>query len=142
MDTNFRKFSVISCVATIALMGCSMDKLPMKAPSASDYVDTPVGISADSLVSCAESAVMQLERGDDRWDKRVTLKDAQAGIIETGNFQEENESGFRVRVAFAPEKNRADIALKGAGAYFVDLGADEAMAEFKKAISKCLSNKA
>lgn len=141
MCLNSCKYMAFSFFLTTSVMGCSMNELPMKAPSASGFIDIPAGATADSVLSCAESTVQRLEREDDRWDKRVTRKDVRAGVLETGNFEEENESGFRVKVSFEPEKNRADIVLKGAGAYFVDLGTDSAIMEFEKTMLECISRR-
>lgn len=121
------------------LLGCTMNSLPDKAPSASKTIVASTSIDADRVLSCSEQAVSELADKDDRWDSRITHRDLATGVLETGNFQEENESGFRVRVALGPQRNVVNVDLKGAGAYFVDLGVDEAIAEFSTMLEQCLS---
>ncbi|NOT87829.1 MAG: hypothetical protein HOP03_06580 [Lysobacter sp.] len=136
------KLCIVVLFLSIAPTGCSMNGLPMKAPSASSSIEAPPEVSADAVLSCAERAVVRLEKTDEQWDLRVTRKDIRSGILETGNFAEENESGFRVKVTFDPDTHRIDIVLKGAGAYFVDLGVDSAIDAFSAAMRECLPRSA
>jgi hypothetical protein len=115
-----------------------MNDLPDKAPSASKTITAPADTDTDHVLSCTEDTIAGLARKDDRWDPRITHRDAAAGVIETGNFQEENESGFRARVQFDAGRNSVQVDLKGAGAYFTDLGVDAAVAEFSAALERCL----
>ncbi len=119
-----------------------MNDLPMKAPSASDSMEAPPGVSAEAVLSCAETAVVKLQKTDEQWDLRVTRKDIRSGVLETGNFAEENESGFRVKITFDSDAHRIDIVLKGAGAYFVDLGVDSAIDALTAAMRECLPRSA
>lgn len=123
---------------SILLLGYAMNSQLMKAPSASDSIQAPQSVTAEEVISCAENIVRTLARDDDRWDARITRRDVDAGILETGNFEEENESGFRVRIGFERKTGKIDIALKGAGAYFIDLGVKEAIVEFNSSMRECL----
>jgi hypothetical protein len=108
------------------------------APSASESVDLAQEVSGARVVACAERTVSDLARSDDRWDPRVTLRDSANGVMESGNFSEENESGFRVRVEMHVRRRQVDVDLKGAGAYFVDMGVAEAIDAFSQRLMPCL----
>ena len=111
----------------------------MMAPKASDSIEIRAGTSVESVFACAETTVRDLADADDRWDARVTRRDVATGILETSNYPEENESGFRIRLEFAQDDDRAQLELKGAGAYFVDMGVEDAMRTLKAKLSTCIS---
>lgn len=129
----------LSFILSFAMAGCAMSDLPMMAPKASDSIEIPSGTSVESIFSCAETTVRDLADADDRWDARVTRRDVAMGILETSNYPEENESGFRIRLDFAQGDDRARLQLKGAGAYFVDMGVEDAMRTLKAKLSTCIS---
>ena len=113
----------------------------MKAPQTSSAIEVPSATSTEALFSCAETTVQALADTDDRWDPRVTRRDVEAGVLETSNYGKENESGFRIRLRFVSGSGQAQVGLKGAGAYFIDLGVEEAMTRFKSKMSVCLSSR-
>ena len=129
----------LSFLLSSAMAGCAMSDLPMMAPKASDSIEIPAGTSVESVFACAETTVRDLADADDRWDARVTRRDVATGILETSNYPEENESGFRIRLEFAQDDDRAQLELKGAGAYFVDMGVEDAMRTLKAKLSTCIS---
>lgn len=126
-------------ILSFSMAGCAMSDLPMKAPKTSDSIEIPAGTSVESVFACAETTVRDLAAADDRWDARVTRRDVATGILETSNYPEENESGFRIRLDFAQGDDRAQLQLKGAGAYFVDMGVEDAMRTLKAKLSTCIS---
>lgn len=130
----------LSFILSFAMAGCAMSDLPMMAPKASDSIDIPAGTSVESVFACAETTVRDLADADDRWDARVTRRDVATGIFETSNFPEENESGFRIRLEFAQGDDRARLQVKGAGAYFVDMGVEDAMRSFKAKHAVCMAD--
>jgi hypothetical protein len=138
MRTVLVPASIACLVVLLSLTGCVMSNTPMKAPRASSAVDVPSGTSTEAVFSCAETTVAMLADADDRWDPRVTRRDVEAGVLETSNYGKENESGFRIRLRFVSGSDRAQVDLKGAGAYFVDLGVEEAMTLFKSKLAACI----
>ena len=135
---SFKKRIIFAFCLSLLLIGCVMTSRLMKAPSISDSIPVRQGTATAVVLYCAESAVQTMAQNDDRWDARITRKDMDAGILETGNFEEENESGFRIKMDYDPRAGRIDIVLKGAGAYFVDLGVEAAIVEFNDAMRECL----
>ena len=129
---------IVALFLSLLLIGCVMTSQLMKAPSVSDSIPVRQGTTTEVVVSCAESAVQTMAQNDDRWDARITRKEMDAGILETGNFEEENESGFRIRMDFDSRAGKVNVVLKGAGAYFVDLGVEAAIVEFNTAMRECL----
>lgn len=125
--------TAISLLTCILFAGCN-------SPSASKRIQLQSSTQADAVVSCAERIVTELAGKDERWDARVTRRNADAGLLETGNFDAENKSGFRVRVRFDDGSKSAAVELKGAGAYFVDLGVDEAISTFTASLEQCLAS--
>lgn len=109
------------------------------ATSASKRIPVNASTTAETVVSCAERTVTELAGKDDRWDARVTRRDPGTGLLETGNYHDENESGFRVRLQLDANGNAVDIGLKGAGAYNVDLGVDDALDTFTASLEQCVS---
>lgn len=133
--------SMFGLAFLFSLTGCVMSNTPMKAPQTSSAIEVPSATSTEALFSCAETTVQALADTDDRWDPRVTLRDVEAGVLETSNYGKENESGFRIRLRFVSGSGQAQVGLKGAGAYFIDLGVEEAMTRFKSKMSVCLSSR-
>lgn len=132
------KKRIVAFFLSFLLIGCVMTNQLMKAPSVSDSIPVRQGTTAEVIIFCAESVVKTMAQNDDRWDARITRRDMDAGILETGNFEEENESGFRIKMDFDPRAGKVNIVLKGAGAYFVDLGVETAIVEFNTAMRECL----
>ncbi|GAA4791104.1 hypothetical protein GCM10023307_15580 [Lysobacter hankyongensis] len=133
--------SMFGLAFLFSLTGCVMSNTPMKAPQTSSAIEVPSATSTEALFSCAETTVQALADTDDRWDPRVTRRDVEAGVLETSNYGKENESGFRIRLRFVSGSGQAQVGLKGAGAYFIDLGVEEAMTRFKSKMSVCLSSR-
>jgi hypothetical protein len=82
--------------------------------------------------------VSQLARADDRWDLRVPHRDLVKGVMETGNFSEENESGVRMQVKLPARHRRGDVEGKGADACCVDTGVAEAISALSRNLVPCL----
>lgn len=133
--------SMFGLAFLFSLTGCVMSNTPMKAPQTSSAIEVPSATSTEALFSCAETTVQALADTDDRWDPRVTRRDVEGGVLETSNYGKENESGFRIRLRFVSGSGQAQVGLKGAGAYFIDLGVEEAMTRFKSKMSVCLSSR-
>jgi hypothetical protein len=111
-----------------------------KEPLASRSLQVPPGTAASRLIDCAEKTVLSLSKTRNNWDDRVTLKDEASGRFETGNFPEKKVMGFRVSVRLLSNTPSAQVQLKGAGPYFVDLGVDRAIETFVRQAKACLTS--
>ncbi|WP_260676264.1 hypothetical protein [Xanthomonas graminis] len=109
-----------------------------KTPMASDVLAIPADLPTQRLFDCAETSIAQLSETSSSWPK-VTRKDAANGVLESGNFEDANRSGFRMRIERAQGTSQAKITLKGAGAYFADLGVAQAMQDLKTALGSCIA---
>lgn len=138
-DSRIQRTMTASLRASFTLAPCFL-LAGCLAPAASQSVELAQEISGARVVACAERAVSELARADDRWDPRVTHRDPVKGVLETGNFSEENESGFRVQVELHARRRQVDVDLKGAGAYFVDMGVAEAIDAFSRKLTPCLQS--
>jgi hypothetical protein len=138
MSTARLTASILCLAFLFSLTGCVMSNTPMQAPRTSSAIDVPSATSTEALFSCAETTVQALADADDRWDPRVTRRDVEAGVLEPADYGKENESGFRIRLRFVSGSGQAQVELKGAGAYFIDLGVEDAMARFKSELSACM----
>ena len=87
----------------LLLVGCVMSNRPMKAPTASGSVSVPAGVQTEAVFSCAEEVVKTLNRDNELWDYEVTRRDLASATLETGDFDEENKSGFRLKMRVNPE---------------------------------------
>lgn len=127
-----------SCaLATLIIGGCSVNGTPGPAPKRTDAISLPAGLDTERLFDCAESSIASFARESSSWPG-VSRRDAAAGVLESGEFEEENRGGFRIRLE-RTSPTAAKIEMKGAGAYFVDLGVDRAMTDFKASLATCLA---
>ncbi|WP_143703993.1 MULTISPECIES: hypothetical protein [Luteimonas] len=60
------------------------------------------------------------------------------GVLETGDFARTNVQGIRLRVRYDTSSGEGRIQLKASGPYFMDLGADAALASLLTA--PCLTS--
>jgi hypothetical protein len=118
-----------------------MSNTPMKAPTAEGSVPAPDGIGAEAVLTCAETSVRKLHDSNELWNIRVTRRDPARGVLETGDFDDDNVGGFRLGVQYALESNAVLMRLKGAGPYFMDIGVDKAFADLDAQMRQCLSSK-
>lgn len=125
---TYRGWAILMSAAVLA--GCT--------PTASRHIPLSPSTDAGRLAACAERVVAQLARQDNRWEARVTHRDRAAGGLETGDFKSWNATGFRIRVVPDLHRREAALHLKGAGAYFTDLGVDAAADRFVAAFRQCL----
>lgn len=132
---------ILSLAFLFLLTGCAMSNTPMKAPATAGSVPVPAGIGAEAVFSCVETSVQTLHDRNELWNIRVTRRDAGRGLIETGDFDDDNIGGFRVSVQHDSDSNDLRMRLKGAGPYFMDLGVEKAFAEFDAQMRQCLPSK-
>ena len=137
------RLSALLLAATLAgalLAGCHANPLAMSAPSRSTMLAVPKGADSQTVIACAERSIQALARGNSHWIGQPTVKDIPGGRFETGDFDEENIIGFRVRLVVKTGEPAASAALtiKGAGPYFSDLGVDAAMKSLVDETRKCL----
>ena len=133
--------STVCLVVLLSLTGCVMSNKPMKAPAAEGSVPIPAGVDTEAVLSCAETSVRTLHDRNELWNIRVTRRDPGRGVLETGDFDDDNIGGFRISMLYAPEANAMRIRVKAAGPYFMDLGAEKAFADLDAQMRQCLSSK-
>lgn len=141
MRTARTLVSTLFLLLLFSLTGCVMSNTPMKAPAAGGSLSVPAGIGAEAVLSCAETSVRTLHGKNELWNIRVTRRDADRGLLETGDFDDENVGGFRVSVQYRPESDSVQVRLKGAGPYFMDIGVEQAFADLDAQMRQCLSSK-
>lgn len=130
MHARFRRWLAIF-LASAALGGC--------VPEASTTVPLPGNLATAALFACAETDVQDMHRHDEQWSARITRRDIAAGRFETGDFDESNVMGYRVRLARTHAEPRAALSVRAAGPYFTDLGADRALSAYRTALVKCVA---
>ncbi|MFB9037892.1 hypothetical protein [Xanthomonas arboricola] len=123
----------------ISLGGCNAFLATGKVPTASDRLIIPRDLPNQPLFDCAEISISKLSATDSSWSE-VTRKDSLNGVLESGNFEEKNLAGFRMRIERPQGSSQAKITLKGGGAYFFDLGVDKAMNDFKTLLGSCVAS--
>ena len=133
--------STVCLVVLLSLTGCVMSNKPMKAPAAEGSVPIPAGVDTEAVLSCAETSVRTLHDRNELWNIRVTRRDPGRGVLETGDFDDDNIGGFRISMQYGPEANAMRIRVKAAGPYFMDLGAEKAFADLDAQMRQCLSSK-
>lgn len=105
-----------------------------------DTLQVPPGTSTVRLFACTEDSLTALGHGSSFWPG-VSRKDVAGGVLETGNYPEDNVIGFRVRMSYAAGSQAARIEMKAFGPYFTDLGAGTAMSDLRSAIARCLTTR-
>ncbi|HYQ25501.1 hypothetical protein [Stenotrophomonas sp.] len=91
------------------------------------------------VFECARQRLAQLGEDDALWDHKVTREDVPHGVLETGDFPEDNISGFRLHLQHDPASGSVALRLRGAGAYFVDQGVEAGLKTFEEGFSRCLA---
>lgn len=107
-------------------------------PEASGRIQLPPGTTTARVFDCARQRLGELRAQEALWDHQVTHEDAAEGLLETGNFAEDNVSGFRLQLRFDQAQSSALMRMRGAGAYFVDQGVDGALQEFRAGFEACI----
>lgn len=120
-------------------MGCSMSEAVGQIPEATAELRVPAGVPTSRIFECARSRLSQLRAEEALWDHAVSAEDVGRGLLETGNFPDDNVSGFRVQLRHDVEAGLVSVRLRGAGAYFVDQGVDDALGEFREGFEPCVS---
>lgn len=115
-----------------------MREAAIRAPKTDISLEVATNIATDAVFVCAERQVQALAKDNDLWILGVTRRDAATATLETGHYEDDNVTGFRIRLHHRPAAGKIDIELKGAGAYFTDLGVDAAIADFRRDLERCL----
>lgn len=130
MQTRFPRWPAV-LLASAALAAC--------VPQATTTVPLPGNLATTALFACADTTLQDLHRRDEQWNVRITRRDVVAGRFETGDFDEANVMGYRVRLARSDAEPRVALSVRAAGPYFTDLGADRALAAYRTALSQCVA---
>lgn len=108
-------------------------------PQVSTKLDVPAAIPTTTLFGCAEAVVQDLNAVDGHWHRRVTLRNAADGRLETGEFARPNVMGYRIRLVRPAGASHASIDVRAAGPHFSDPGAQRALASFQTALTACVA---
>ena len=128
MDVSSARLCLyLLCVAVLA--AC--------VPSSRRQVSLPHALPTAQLFACTEEAITHLRAGNQAWQP-VSLRDDGAGVLESGDYPQRNRIGLRIRLQHRSGSDRAQLLLRGAGPYFIDLGVDAAADELAAAIEGCL----
>ena len=125
-------------LALTFLTGCGLYESLAGVPAATEILRAPSATSANRVFQCAETSINQLAKANNFWRSDVTRRNPGEGVLETGDFGKANVGGFRTRITFDKRNNGVRIDLKGAGAYYKDLGVDKSAGELKDRMRACL----
>lgn len=123
---------------TIALASVLLSACASLEPSALTQFQAKPGTPAETVFRCAEASIESRKKAATAWDEHVTTRDTGAGLFETGRFAQRNISGIRTRISYATATGQGRIHIKASGAYFVDLGAEQAAAQLAGDMRQCL----
>jgi hypothetical protein len=123
------------CLSALLLGGCSI------APTSRASLQITAGTPVEQVFGCAEQQLKQLQgnRNKTYWVQSITKRDAANGLLETGNFPDDNLIGFRINLHYQSESGSIDLRLKGVGPNFNDLDINWATNRFKDNFQKCLT---
>lgn len=125
-------------LATMLLGGCSMTQSASKIPMANTLISTPTDLTNARIFDCAELAIVELSKTSSSWPK-ASLRDEENGVLESGEYPADDKTGFRMRLERVNAGAGLQIHLKGAGAYYVDLGVQKAMTELTSKVESCIN---
>ncbi len=117
-----------------------MREATMRAPKASAVLEVAPSLGTEAVFVCAERQLQTLAKDNNLWILKVTRRDTSAATLETGHYEDDNVTGFRIRLHHRATAGEVDVELKGAGSYFVDLGVDLAIADFRRDLSRCVEH--
>lgn len=123
---------------TIALASVLLSACASLEPSALAQFQAKPGTPAETVFRCAEASIESRKKTVTAWDEQVTTRDTETGLFETGQFAQRNISGIRTRISYATATGQGRIHIKASGAYFVDLGAEQAAAQLAGDMKQCL----
>lgn len=126
------KFLVTVLLATV-LGGCALIE-----PTAASHFNAKPDTPAEAVFTCAESTIRSLKVKQGTWSDVVTTRDIGSGLFETNQFNKVNIVGIRVQVRYDSRTGNGRIKVKASGAYFADLGADQAAEQLTNGIVQCL----
>lgn len=129
---------VIVMLCLIILAGCGLYESAGGIPKATAVLQAPDGAAVEQVFDCAETSINDLSEPGGFWRSDVTRRDVVEGILETGDYRKTNVGGLRVRITFGGRSNEITMDLKGAGAYYKDIGVEKSMADLKKQMQNCL----
>ena len=132
----------ITVLALTALTGCGLYESVVGVPRAVATVQAPPAAGVDRVFQCTETSIKHLAQPDSFWRSDVTRRDPDEGILETGDFDKANVGGFRAKITFDKQSNQIRIDLKGAGAYYEDIGVEKSVADLKREMQGCLQARA
>ncbi len=115
-----------------------MREATMRAPKADTVLEVATNLGTEAVFVCAERQPHTLAKDNNLWIADVTRRDTATATLETGHYEDNNVTGFRIRLHHRAAAGEVDVELKGAGAYFIDLGVDTAIADFRRDLSRCL----
>lgn len=110
------------------------------APESSLDIALPNGATNEQVFQCAEKTINQLGEGGTLWKRNITLRDVEGGMLETGDFPNDNVMGYRFRLKInhsTPPSLSATV--KASGPSQGDIGAEDAMSRFSAALKTCLA---
>ena len=106
-------------------------------------VGLPPNVDEQTAMHCLEKTAMDLAAEGSHWSRRITLRDAATGAIETGDYSSNDIVGFRLRARTDFEDGRRVTGtIKGIGLYYNKIDTEGAVALFKGRLENCLWSKA
>lgn len=115
-----------------------MNEATMQAPKQQARIAVAPGTTTEQVFACAERELRTLAAEDESWLGEVTRRDLAQAVLESGDYNNEDITGFRVRLQHHAGNNSVELETKGAGAYFVDLGVEAAAQTFRQRLEHCL----
>lgn len=127
------KLFIGSLVAMLIFSGCSA----IEPHISKEYELQTSSIEKD--FKCAEESIGIISKAQQNWETKITKKDVNGRVFETGDYDDWNRMWFRVKIKFYDDHIRIDV--KGSGLYLKDLGVEKALNDFAPLLLKCLNKK-
>ena len=123
--------------AFVVLAGCTLFPATAPLPTAQRSWQLPAGTPTVQLFDCSEQGLDALRADNSSWEP-VSRRDEHAGVLESGHYRQRNRTGFRLHLQHERSGDTAQLALRGAGVWFVDLGVEAAADQLQAGIAACL----
>lgn len=131
MTKSARIFLPVAFILMLGVTAC--------APRASGSLPVPGSVSNAQIVSCARLTLADLGANNGLWRRDITLEDVDKGLLQSGNYPDENVMGYRLSLAVRRSDSVViEMKVKASGPSQGDIGADAAVVQFKQALASCL----
>lgn len=124
-------------VLVLVLAACGFSGASGRMPTAKGVLEVPASLSNGQVFDCVQASIAALSDASSSWPA-VSLRDDAKGVPESGDYPADDKTGLRMRLERQAGASQLHITLKGGGAYYVDLGVEQALKDLGTHMQRCI----